>query len=218
MNIDLTLLLGSAILTPILALGWLRWARPEVAHWSTGSIALQATRLPLSWILVATMVWASLPLQAPGKHPATWLALLVFATGLLAAARIDAQTQLLPDRITRALVVFGLLASLWPGWPTTLEAALAGGVIGYLLPWGLNTLWLLCKPGQPAMGRGDHALLCAVGAWMGPLAPALVLGLGAVILLPLAIWCLLARGHSPQATLPFGPGLCLAAWLAMPIL
>ena len=101
MSTDLTLLLGSAVLTPILVLGWLRWARPEVAHWSTGSIAQQATRLPLSWILVAAMVWASLPLQAPGEHPVTWLALLFFATGLLAAARIDAQTQLLPDRITQ---------------------------------------------------------------------------------------------------------------------
>ena len=92
--------------------------------------------------------------------------------------------------------------------------------ISFCMKCSGDTCWV--APSSPrcwAVQSSDTVpLLCAVGAWLGPLAPALVLGLGAVILLPLAIWCLLARGHPPQATLPFGPGLCLAAWLAMPIL
>ena len=124
---------------------------------------------------------------------------LVFAWAMIAAAFIDLDTQLLPDRITLPLLWLGLLVNI-PGSFVDLRSAVLGAVAGYLLLW--SVYW-------------GFKLLAAVGAWTGwqaiPLALLVSAGLGAVVgLLGMAF-----AGKDREARIPFGPYLAIGGLVAL---
>ena len=89
-----------------------------------------------------------------------------FCATLLTLAMIDAQTFLLPDTLTQALLWVGLVgsAAAWTSIP--LLHSLAGVVLGY------GVLWLVSRgfeffAGKEGMGEGDLKLLAGLGAWVG---------------------------------------------------
>lgn len=137
------------------------------------------------------------------------LALMGFAWTLLALAVIDAQTRLLPDRLTLPLVWAGLTFH-WLYSPTELfNQAFAGALLGYLSLWSLYWVFKLLT-GREGLGYGDFKLLAALGAWLG--APALVpiILLASVSGLLAALALKLRRAWEGQA-LPFGPHLVTGA-------
>ncbi|MCS5959635.1 A24 family peptidase [Klebsiella pneumoniae subsp. pneumoniae] len=100
-----------------------------------------------------------------GAGPAAWRAAAALLSFLLILARIDARTQLLPDRLTLPLLWAGLLFNLNEVY-IALPDAVAGAMAGYLALWSV----LLAVPPadrEEALGYGDFKLLAALGAWCG---------------------------------------------------
>ncbi len=130
---------------------------------------------------------------------------------LIAAAGIDARTQLLPDQLTLPLLWLGLLLSLMPVFVPA-DAAIIGAAIGYLSLWSVYWLFKLAT-GKEGMGYGDFKLLAALGAWMG------VTSLLPIVLLSSLIGALVGgsvlalRGQDRSTPIPFGPFIAAAGWV-----
>jgi leader peptidase (prepilin peptidase)/N-methyltransferase len=144
----------------------------------------------------------------PNLHGA---ALALFWLLLLAPAVLDSQHYWLPDSITIALAVVGLLiggiateALLWD--------RLAGGAAGFLALWIIAWSYRRSR-GREGLGAGDPKLLGAIGLWTGGLAlPAIVLiaALGGLL-------TAILQGRGRLDRLPFGTLLAAAAilWTAI---
>ena len=133
-----------------------------------------------------------------------------FGWALLTLGWIDGRHMLLPDALTLPLIPLGLLATLLRS-PEDLTAHAAGAIVGYAAFRGIALAYRAWR-GREGLGRGDAKLLAAAGAWVGLAAlPTVIFG-GALVSLVLAV--LRSRGTGLRATLavPFGQGLCLAAW------
>jgi len=140
-------------------------------------------------------------------------AALVFAWSLIAAAAIDLDTQLLPDRITLPLLWLGLLVNV-PGLFVDLRSAVLGAAAGYLLLWSVYWGFRLIA-GKEGMGFGDFKLLAALGAWSGwqtlPLVLLVSASAGAVVGLA-GMWF---AGKGREARIPFGPYLAAGGFIAL---
>ncbi|MGI9264954.1 MAG: prepilin peptidase, partial [Gammaproteobacteria bacterium] len=140
---------------------------------------------------------------------------LLFTWSLVALAGIDIDEKLLPDAITLPLLWLGLLVSLWslPAF-TDVRDAVIGAAAGYLSLWLLYHVFRLLT-GKEGMGYGDFKLLAALGAWYGwqllPLTVLLSTVVGAVV----GIVLIVAGRRDRQATIPFGPYLAAAGWVAL---
>jgi leader peptidase (prepilin peptidase) / N-methyltransferase len=89
-----------------------------------------------------------------------------FCACLLALAWIDAETFLLPDILTQALLWMGLIGSALSLTPTSLLHSLGGAVLGYGLLWLVSRIFEILA-GKEGMGQGDLKLLAGLGAWVG---------------------------------------------------
>lgn len=211
-----TPLLMAALMPAMLGL-WLRWSRTELVRWVPPGLSQSASQLSAGWAVLAALVGLLIGLLAKSLPTTTTLsmalALTLLVSGLMAASRIDLLTQLLPNRITLGLLGVGLAASLLSGWPTTPAASLTGALLGAGLVAFIMWAWPRRASQDAAMGRGDLALLAALGAWLGPLAPFAAMGLGALLMLPLVAWGLWRQKWSGQTQLPFGPALCIGGLL-----
>lgn len=202
-----------------------RWfVRDEMQHW----LGLRRAQL----VLAGPGLWRLLGLCAyfgffvifgHQLGLAQALAMGLF-TGLLSlAAMVDLRSRLLPDRLTLGLVILGLCLAA-AELTVSLTEALAGGLTGYLLPWALAKLTDRRRRSrlpanasmEPSMGRGDFALIAAIGCWLGFSSLAFVLVIASLGMLALAIWGFLRRGWRLSTALPFGPALCLAAMAVAP--
>ena len=127
---------------------------------------------------------------------------------MLILAAIDAQTQLLPDRLTLPLLWAGLLFNLTDLFAPLAEAVV-GAMAGYLSLWSVYWVFRLLT-GKEALCYGDFKLLAALGAWLGWQALPHTLLLASASGL---IWTLLQRlvtRRSLEQPLAFGPWLALA--------
>ncbi len=173
-------------------------------------------RIPWRYPLVE-LAAAGLALTAVWAFGLTPEAVLVmgFLWTLLALAVIDAQTLLLPDRLTLGLLWAGLLANAVGYWGVIpLPDAILGAVAGYgslgMVAWGYARL-----TGREGMGMGDAKLLAALGAWLGWMVLPLMVLLASLLALAVGGLALL-RGRADRHTaLPFGPFLAMAGGLAV---
>lgn len=181
-------------------------------------------RYPLAELSLGLYCYAAAQLFGPGAHLAV---AILFGTLLLTLALVDAESFLLPDRLTlpgalAALLCSGLLPPLhtlgigwaWAGW-----GMLAGG--GGL--WALSELYRRIR-GVEGMGLGDAKLMLLTGALLGPVAVGLAVFWGAALSLPFAIAAArraeaaeegdeLLGGTGLRAAIPFGPFLCAGSAL-----
>jgi leader peptidase (prepilin peptidase) / N-methyltransferase len=120
---------------------------------------------------------------------------------------IDADYQLLPDKITLTGIAAGLLFSI-------LARRFVGSLLGVAV--GAGGLFLLAflyerLTGREGMGLGDVKMLGMIGAFLGPAGVLLTVLLaslaGSVVGLILVAW----RGGGGQTRLPFGVFLSLGA-------
>jgi leader peptidase (prepilin peptidase) / N-methyltransferase len=130
---------------------------------------------------------------------------------LIAAAGIDARTQLLPDQLTLPLLWLGLLLSLVPMFVTP-TSAIVGAAIGYLSLWSVYWLFKLAT-GKEGMGYGDFKLLAALGAWMGPMSLLPIVLLSSLIGALVGGTMLALRGQDRSTPIPFGPFIAAAGWV-----
>lgn len=143
-------------------------------------------------------------------------AALLLSWTLIALAFIDLDTQLLPDDLTLPLIWLGLLlalAGIQVG-NASLEDAVIGAVAGYLALWSVYWGFRLIT-GKEGMGYGDFKLLAALGAWLGWQALPQIILLSSLVGAVSGILQIALKRQERGATMPFGPYLAAAGWLAL---
>jgi leader peptidase (prepilin peptidase)/N-methyltransferase len=143
----------------------------------------------------------------------TGLMALFLTWSLISLTMIDADTQLLPDRITLPLLWLGLTANSF-GLFTSLDSALWGAIAGYLSLWLVYHLFRLLT-GKEGMGYGDFKLLAALGAWMGWQYLPMIILLSSLVGALIGIALIVIRGRDRNIPIPFGPYLAIAGWIAL---
>lgn len=139
--------------------------------------------------------------------------MLVLTWGLLAMSLIDADHQILPDAIVLPLLWLGLILNQWSLFATPGDA-LWGAIIGYLSLWSVYWLFKLLT-GKEGMGYGDFKLLAMLGAWGGWQVLPMTILFSSVVGAVLGIIILRLSRSDSGTTLPFGPYLAIAGWIAL---
>lgn len=136
---------------------------------------------------------------------------------LLVASVVDLEFQIIPDEVSLGGLGAGLILSTifpsihgeiiwWKGLLGSLIGAIAGGAMIYVT--GVVGDFIFRKE---SMGGGDVKLLAMVGAVLGWKNVVLVFFLAPILALPLGLFLKYVRRID---TIPYGPFLSLAAWLA----
>jgi leader peptidase (prepilin peptidase)/N-methyltransferase len=155
---------------------------------------------------VSTPLILGLPAYAPRS-----IFYIIFSALLLVVFFADQETQIIPDEV----FYVGLpLALVYHSFFGTLKTSLAGLAIGFLVLFIIARLGKLIYK-KEAVGFGDLKLAAFMGAALGweKLIPALFIGyiLG-------GLWAsalILSRRKKISDYIPFGPALCLGAYLAL---
>jgi len=140
-------------------------------------------------------------------------AMLLLTWGLLAMSMIDVDHQLLPDSLVLPLLWLGLIANYF-GLFAPLPDAVWGAVAGYLCLWSVYWLFKLVT-GKEGMGYGDFKLLAMLGAWGGWQVLPLTILLSSVVGAVLGTVMLRVQKADSGTTIPFGPYLAIAGWVAL---
>ncbi len=140
-------------------------------------------------------------------------AMLVLTWGLLAMSMIDVDHQLLPDSLVLPLLWLGLIVNYF-GLFAPLPDAVWGAVAGYLCLWSVYWLFKLVT-GKEGMGYGDFKLLAMLGAWGGWQVLPLTILLSSVVGAVLGTIMLRMQRADSGTTIPFGPYLAIAGWVAL---
>ncbi|MEM9875324.1 MAG: prepilin peptidase [Myxococcota bacterium] len=158
--------------------------------WLRGRAACCGTRIPARYALVELiggvlcLAAAEATMAALGQRVELFHAAMVFLAhsslclALAAAAFIDLEFMILPDRITIGGTVLGLFTPTFRGMDYT--DAFLGAAIGFLLVWVVFDRGYRALRGVPGMGLGDAKLLMLAGAWFGWSGALFVLGAGAI--------------------------------------
>lgn len=133
---------------------------------------------------------------------------------LVAAAKIDWDSMLLPDSLTVSLLVLslvyvGLLYLTGDRGASALFYHVVGGLALPAVFWALSTMLQRLK-GRPVLGRGDIKFLVPAGLFLGgaPIASFLVVSGG------LGLASAALKGvKSKNSAFPFGPALIIAFYI-----
>lgn len=145
----------------------------------------------------------------------TWEAgaALIFTWTLIVITFIDFDHQLIPDRLSLALMWMGLLLNT-NGMFVSPGTAILGAAIGYFSLWFFTFIFRVFT-GKQGMGHGDFKLLAAFGAWMG-WQPLLLISMIASSTGAIAGGVqLLLKKMRRDSLMPFGPFLALGGWIAL---
>jgi leader peptidase (prepilin peptidase)/N-methyltransferase len=143
----------------------------------------------------------------------TWgLAFWCFFYGaLICLFFIDLETFLLPDVVTLTLCGLALLAAVSGVLEISPLQSIAGGILGYVLPWAVDGLYFLIRK-KRGFGGGDMKLLAAFGFATGVISMVISLFFASLIaLLTLLFKYAIKRGNiNLQKAFPFGPFLIIS--------
>lgn len=129
---------------------------------------------------------------------------------------IDAQSTILPDRFTLGGAVISLPVSIFVLGNDWLNVLL-GGVLGAVVFWLVGVLYLR-RRGVEGLGFGDVKLMLMIGFLVtAELLPLIVIMAGLAAVLGFAVAALLRKSAEGLGSMemPFGPYLCLAAWVTL---
>lgn len=144
-----------------------------------------------------------------GLFGMSWAALLALAVCgiLLSVSLIDAETQIIPDRLNLALAVCGAVSVLLApaDWLPHIIGALCVSV----------PMFLLCLVIDGAFGGGDIKLMAAAGLFLGWQNTLLAMFFGIVFGGIYGIYLLAAKKAGKKDHFAFGPFLCAGIVIAM---
>lgn len=152
-----------------------------------------------------------------------WLLLfaIIFTSFLIIGSFIDYDHKILPDQLTLPLVWFGISVSLFlgttdiqPSFAPDLKSSVIGALCGYLVLWSIYWIFKIVT-GKEGMGHGDFKLLAAIGAFVGFKMLPLVIILSTVTGATLGILTMIINKKGRDYTIPFGPFLAIAGWIAL---
>ena len=140
--------------------------------------------------------------------PVLPLALMFVLTScLILISLIDYKTQIIPDGLVGVIAVSGVLYNLLYT-PQVVMDMLLGGVVGF-------AIMLLIFVISRGMGGGDVKLSAAVGLWLGVEGTLLFLLLAFITGGVISLLLLVSGVKSKGEAIPFGPFLCLAAFVTI---
>lgn len=167
-------------------------------------------RYPLVEFLTAVL--SALVVYRLGFNTAAGFAVLLTWV-LVALTFIDIDHKLLPDTMVLPMLWLGLVLNLFDLY-TDLHSAVIGAVAGYLFFWSVFQAFKLLT-GKEGMGHGDFKLLALFGAWLGwQYLPQIIL-LSTVIGSIAGLALIILRKTAVGQTIPFGPYIALAGWIAL---
>lgn len=172
----------------------------------------QAISIQYPLVEILTAVFSAAVVAQMGISVQACAALLL-TWCLITLATIDLRTTLLPDDITLPLIWAGLAVNMFTVF-VTLEDAVIGAITGYLVLWIVFWLYKLFTQ-KEGMGYGDFKLLAALGAWIGWQSLPLIILLSSLVGTLVGVTLILLKIKDSQATIPFGPYLAAAGWIAM---
>jgi leader peptidase (prepilin peptidase) / N-methyltransferase len=177
---------------------------PRIRRWS----ARHAAASPMA---AATVV--SLPFFELAELNTVFFAIgsLMLASTLLAISVQDMRSLSIPDELTLALGLAGLLLVTW-FFPNAVVWRLGGAAAVALCSSFVAEALRVCI-GRAAFGTGDLKLLAALAIWTGSEAVPTVLLVAALSGLSASAAIRLQRGR-PVRFLPFAPHLAAGAWFA----
>ena len=146
-----------------------------------------------------------------GLHfkPILPLALMFVLTScLILISLIDYKTQIIPDGLVAAIAVSGMLYNLLYV-PQGVVDMLFGGAVGFAV---MLVIFVISRGG---MGGGDVKLNAAVGLWLGVEGTLLFLLLAFIMGGVISLLLLVSGVKSKGDVIPFGPFLCLAAFVTV---
>ena len=143
----------------------------------------------------------------------TLLFALLLTWSLIAQSFIDIDHQLLADSISLPMTWLGLLLSVFSLF-TNSHDSIIGAVAGYLSLWTVYQLFKLAT-GKQGMGYGDFKLLAMLGAWLGWQYLPLIIFLSSMVGAVIGVGMVLSKHRKLNQTIPFGPYLAAAGWLAL---
>jgi len=138
---------------------------------------------------------------------------IVVTWALVALTFIDIDHMLLPDQLTLPLLWLALIASVM-GYTIAPSDAIIGAACGYLSLWSVFWLFKLIT-GKEGMGYGDFKLLAVFGALLGWQSLLTIILLSSVVGAVIGIALLSIQGKDKATSIPFGPYLAIAGWIAM---
>jgi leader peptidase (prepilin peptidase)/N-methyltransferase len=160
--------------------------------------------------LAAALIGVTAGIAVPGP---VGLAGAAFGWLLLALAALDLAVFWLPDRLTIALALGGLLTGAI-GIEPSLTARLIGGVAGFAGLWLIGAGYRHWR-GREGLGGGDPKLLGAIGLWLGwAMLPAVLLLAALTGLALVLVGMLSGRPTRLDDRVPFGALLAIAAYPA----
>jgi len=158
--------------------------------------------------LLAMAIGVAAGLIAPGVEGAAGA---VFGWLLLALAAFDLAAYWLPNELTGAMAVTGVLTGIASLQPELVER-LIGGVAGFFVLLVAASAYRVIR-GRDGLGGGDPKMLGAIGLWLGwrmlpwVVLAACVIGLTAVLVMRLS-----GRKLGMGDRMPFGVMLAVAAF------
>lgn len=145
---------------------------------------------------------------AVAADPIRALALMLFASALVAAIFTDLAHYIIPDQVNAFMLVVGLaangvaIAQHQPGaWTAGMPSAVAGALTGVGVLWGIAFLGRLLFR-KDAMGHGDIKMARGIGAVLFPMMAVVSFGLAVVLGALLGIVTVLVRRFSKKPEQP----------------
>ena len=141
--------------------------------------------------------------------PVLPLALMFVLTScLILISMIDYKTQIIPDGLVGVIAINGALYNLLYA-QQSISDMLLGGTVGFAV---MLVIFVISRGG---MGGGDVKLSAAVGLWLGVEGTLLFLLLAFIMGGVISLLLLVSGVKSKGDAIPFGPFLCLAAFVTV---
>ena len=134
--------------------------------------------------------------------------MFVLTSCLILISLIDYKTQIIPDGLVGVIAVSGVLYNLLYV-PQGIMDMLFGGTLGFAV---MLLIFIISRGG---MGGGDVKLSAAVGLWLGVEGMLLFLLLAFIMGGVISLLLLVSGVKHKGDAVPFGPFLCLAAFVTV---
>lgn len=141
------------------------------------------------------------------------IAALIFNYLLITICVIDFEHHLILDLMNYPLLWLGLLINT-QGVFTSLESAVWGAALGYLLLWVVYHSFKFVT-GKEGMGYGDFKMLAALGAWFGLSALPQIILVAALASIAFGLIGMALKVRNYEQPLAFGPFLALGGWATL---
>ena len=212
---------------------FVKFAHKEILKWTDSEIANSCSLIAIKWLLLnflfvscfgyAHFKALHLPLNETlypkelfrGLIICSWLSLLIVL------AKIDIQTNLLPDRLTLSLAIIGIVFSLLFEHISLIQS-LGSAFLGFAFLKVSIYFFILFKkyvskditnsPGS-AFGRGDICLITALGIWVGWETLLIIVLFSSLIMITIFTYGCFFYKWDLDKRLPFGPIICLMSIL-----